>query len=61
MPKNKQAKTEQQLAQDFINQYEGLCKKSGFQLVVTPTYRRSDDGTWSTFLQTSVGKLSSTQ
>ena len=54
-------KTEQQLANDFIKEYEILCEKHGFQLVISPAFKARDDGTWSVVLQSSVGKLSKQQ
>jgi hypothetical protein len=50
-------KTEQELAQSFIKEYETLCEKHGYQIVVNPAFRARDDGTFSVVLQTSVGKL----
>ena len=55
---DKPVKTEQQLAQEYLNEYQELCKKHGLQIIVTPAYKVSQDtGTWSTVLQVSVGKL----
>ena len=53
-----QPKTEQELAQDFVKEYEALCQKHQMQIVVNPAYKSRDDGTFSTVLQTSVGKIS---
>ena len=54
----KPKKTEQEKAQVFIEEYQELCEKHKFQLVITPAYKVSQDtGTWSTVLQTSVGRL----
>ena len=55
-PKDK-PKTEQELANDFIKEYQALVEKHGYQIVVTPAYRARDDGSWSTVLQTSVGRI----
>ena len=49
--------TEQELAQGFVKQYQELCQKHGYQIVVTPAYKNRDDGTFSTILQTSIRKL----
>lgn len=54
---NIRQKSEQEEAQDFIAEYQKLCNKHGFNIVITPAYRARDDGTWSTVLQTSVGRL----
>lgn len=54
----KEPKTDQELAQTFVKEYQDLCNKHGFQIVVTPVWKMSQDtGTWSTVLQTSIGKL----
>jgi len=49
--------TEQQKAQLFIDEYKALCEKYGYRIVVSPAYISRDDGTFSTVLQQSVGKL----
>jgi len=49
--------TESELAQAFVEEYQKLCEKHGFQIQVTPAYKNRDDGTFSTVLQTAVGKL----
>jgi len=51
-------KSEQEKMQDFVKEYQEVCEKHGFQIVVTPAWKVSQDtGTWSTVLQTSIGKL----
>lgn len=50
-------KTEQELAQDFAKEYQELCEKHGYRIVVTPAYIARDDGSFSTVLQHSIGKL----
>ena len=52
------AKTEKQLAEEFFKEYEKLCEKHGYKIVVNPAWVARDDGTWSTKLQTSVELLS---
>ena len=50
--------TENEKAHVFLNEYQALCDKHGFQIQVTPAYKVSQDtGTWSTILQTSVSRL----
>lgn len=55
------AKTEEKqptnTAQSFMVEYQALCKKTGFQIVVNPAFKARDDGTYSVVLQASVGKL----
>ena len=51
-------KTEQELVQEFVKEYEELCEKFGFQISVNPAFKARDDGTWSVVLQSGVGKLS---
>ena len=53
----KKEKSEIEKTQAFLNEYSSLCEKHGYQIVVVPAYRSRDDGTWSTVLQISVGKL----
>ena len=48
----------QPLAEDFAKKYQQLCEEMGFRIVVNPVYISRDDGTFSTQLQYSVGKLS---
>jgi len=50
-------KTEQELVNDFIKVYSELCEKHGFQIIVTPTWKARDDGTFSLVQQSSVGRL----
>ena len=52
-----EAKSEQELAQEFIKKYEELCIATGFQIVVNPAFKSRDDGTFSVVLQSSVGRL----
>lgn len=47
----------QQAAETFVKEYTALCEKHGMQIVVIPQYKSRDDGTFSTILATSVGKL----
>ena len=49
--------SEQDKAQLFIKEYQELCEKHGFQLVVTPAWKARDDGTFSLVQQPSVGRL----
>ena len=44
--------------EDFAKKYQQLCEEMGFRIVVNPVYISRDDGTFSTQLQYSVGKLS---
>ena len=53
----KKVKSEQEEMQDFWNWYTKGCDEKGYQIVVTPAYKARDDGTFSTVLQVSVGKL----
>ena len=44
--------------EDFVKKYTKLCEEYGYQIVVTPTFRVSQDtGDWRIVLQSSVGKL----
>lgn len=53
----KKEKSEQELMRDFAKEYQELCTKHGYRVVVTPAFKARDDGTWSVVQQTSVGKL----
>lgn len=51
-------KTAQELANDFIEEYQDLCEKHKLHIVVNPAFKAmSDTGTFNVVLQTSVGKL----
>ena len=56
MEKTKGELTEQERANVFLAEYQDLCKKHKFNLVVTPAFKARDDNTWSVVLQTSVGR-----
>lgn len=51
-----QQEKDRQELQVFWNEYQELCKKYNAQVIVTPSYKARDDGTWSLVLQSSVGK-----
>ena len=50
-------KTEQQRVKEFLKEYQVLCERYGYNIVVNPAFRARDDGTWSIVLQSSVGRL----
>jgi len=50
-------KTEKQLVDEFVKDYESICEKHQMRIVTTPVYKARDDNTFSLVLQTSVGKL----
>lgn len=49
--------TSQDKAQEFVKKYEALCDEYKLQIVVTPAFKARDDGSWSVFLQTSLGEI----
>lgn len=53
--KPKKEKSQNELVQDFVNDYTELCKKYNLQIVTSPAWRARDDGTFSLVLQSSVG------
>lgn len=53
----KPVKSEQERKQDFVKEYELLCKKHGLYIAVNPVYKARDDGTFSTVLESSIVKL----
>ena len=50
-------KTEKEQADAFIKDIEAVFEKHQLRLVNVPVYKLRDDGTFSTIIQTSVGKL----
>lgn len=52
-----QVVTPQKPEEVFVNEYNELCKKHGFQISVVPTWVPRDDGSFSTVLRTGVSKL----
>jgi hypothetical protein len=50
-------KSESEKTQDFVKEYQALCEKHGYQIVVQPTLIARDDGTWSIKQISSIGKL----
>lgn len=57
-PKQEKPKTDQELAQEFLKKYYALCEEYGLNILFTPAWKVSQDtGTWSTVIQTSVGRL----
>lgn len=53
-----EVKTDEQMAQDFIKEYDELVQKHQMQIVANPAFKVSQDtGTFSVVLQMSVGRL----
>lgn len=50
-------KSDNKKAQDFIKEYEELCKKHGFQIQVVPAWKARDDGTFSLIQQVGVVEI----
>ena len=44
-------------AEDFTKEYQALCEKTKFRIVVSPVWTARDDGTFSLVLQYTVGQL----
>ena len=57
MTKTEEKAPKEKSPQEFADKYQALCQEYGYQVVVVPTWVGRDDGTFSTRLQTSVGKL----
>ena len=53
-----EVKTEEELAQEFIDDYNKLCEKHGYKIITNPIFQARDDGTYSVVLQTGIGKFS---
>jgi len=41
----------------FAKEYQSLCDKMGYRIVVSPQYIARDDGSFSTILQYTVGLI----
>lgn len=55
---DKQPKVEvKKTAEQFAKEYQELCEKLGYRIVVSPAYIARDDGSFSTVLQYTVGEL----
>ena len=52
-----QPKQEEKTAQQFAQAYRALCEEYGMRIVVFPSYVARDDGSFSTVLQHSVGRM----
>lgn len=55
--KTEQVVEDKTAAESFVKEYDALCKKTGFQIVVSPAFIKRDDGTYSIVLQPTVGKM----
>ena len=52
-----EAPAKEKSPEDFVKKYQALCEEYQMQIVVQPSYKNRDDGSWSTVLTTSIGKL----
>lgn len=52
-----EVKTEAQLAQSFVADYQTLCEKHGFRIVVSPTWVATNHGSFEMVLQQTIGRL----
>lgn len=50
-------KSEKELAELFMKEYQSLCEKHGFVIQVVPVWIARDDGTFSLKQNASVAKL----
>ena len=58
MEDTKEVKTDEQMAQDFIKEYDELVAKHQMQIVANPAWKMSQDtGTFNLIIQVSVGKI----
>jgi len=55
--KKVQPKTDEQKLREFFKEYQALCEKHQFQIVVTPAWRATNHGSFELVQQSSVGKL----
>jgi hypothetical protein len=42
--------------QDFVDQYQELCKKTGYEIFAVPNFKMRDDGTYSFVINYQVVK-----
>lgn len=54
---NDNIEVKQKTAEQFAKEYQELCEKLGYRVVVSPVWIARDDGTFSMQLQYTVGKL----
>jgi hypothetical protein len=47
----------EQKPEDFAKKFEELCKETGFTIIPSLSWVARDDGTWSTRVNLTVGKL----
>ena len=50
-------KTDQDKMQDFVNEYNALCKKHGYQVAAAIIPVSTNHGTWELGIQMSIVKL----
>ena len=55
--KSEEPKSESELAQDFVRDYQLLCEKYQFRIVVSPTWVATNHGSFEMVLQQTVGRL----
>ena len=51
------AKSEGELAQDFVAEYKALCEKHQFRLVISPAFVATNHGSFEVVLQEQIGRL----
>ena len=56
-PKVEEAEVVKPTAEEFAREYQNLCEKMGYRIVVSPAYIARDDGSFSTILQYTIGEL----
>lgn len=57
MSKDIEVKQGSPTAEDFAKEYQDLCERLQFRIVVSPNFVARDDGTFSVALQYTIGKL----
>ena len=53
----KQVEVKKPTAEDFAKEYQALCGRMGYRIVVSPTWVSTNHGSFEMVLQYTIGKL----
>lgn len=57
MTSDKTIEVKKQTAEDFAQEYKALCEKTGFNIVVSPSWVATNHGSFEMVLQYTVGAM----
>lgn len=57
MSDNTQVDSQEKKLQEFVKEYQKLCKRHGLQIVAVPLFKPRDDGSWSVVTNLDVAIL----